>query len=187
MNYNLSHMTNHPQPNHLCSRNSSCTNKPIKRSNLNRQQEYSEWHNEEDSNLQSEYSEWYPNDSIRQPEYSDWHHEDSSQQSEYLEWPNDELNRRKYQKCRKFEKSKVESHQNTTGNKYTRKSHINDNEESVDNRPFMPDMITITTSNNMKVKKNVTPQKHIGTYTKEPKRSSEKKKSDKELVNNYKY
>lgn len=171
---------NHAQPNHICSRNSSYTNKPIKRSNLNRQIEYSESNNEEDSSLQPEYLERYHNDSNRQPEYLKWQHENLNQQSEYLEWPDDELNRRKYKKGRKLEKSKLESHQNTTGNKNIRKSHINDNEEPINNRPCTADMITITTHNNIKVKNNITLQKHIGTHTKDQKRSSEKKKSDKE-------
>lgn len=180
MNYNLNHSTNQSLPNYIRSKNSSCTNKTIKRSNFNRKPEYLEWYNEENSSQQPECSEWYPNDSNRQPEYLEWQHKDLNQKSEYMEWPNVELNRLQYQKSRKSEKSKLESHQNITGNKYIWKSHVNDNEESIDTQPCTTDMITITNKNNIKVKKNVTSQKHNTLHTKEPKKSSEKKNSNKE-------
>lgn len=180
-NYISNQRINQPRLDHVCNQNVSCA-KTKKRPNLNRlpPTEYSELHRELDTSRQPlEYSEWHDQDCNRRltAEYSEWHHENVNRKQEYYsepvlsnsknlqkynntEWYQEDLNQQQFQKQNgKLERSEVESHSSAAENKCVR----------IDNRSYTMEI------------KPIRSQKYISVQNKESKKSSEKKKSKKQL------
>lgn len=161
----------------MCNQNTFIANKTKKWSSSNQHPvESSERHHEDLNRQQAEYSEWHHEDSNRQPtaEFSECIQENSNRQQEYYsepgsenskkrqhcnhsEWHEEDLIRQQYQNGSKSDKLEVQARSSTAGNKCLK----------IENR-------SCTT-------KPTLTQKHISVLTKESKKSSEKKKSKKEL------